>query len=131
MAKELEIFINADATKAIKGMEGFSDSLSKMRKDLVASSSSLDGLDSSSAEYSAALAEVESQTQRYLSALDKTLAINEQSGKSVSTLSRNYRLLGKELAVLQYGLGNQDSAVFSGMKERMTAYYDALFQLHE
>lgn len=131
MAKELEIFINADATKAIKGMEGFSDSLSKMRKDLVSSSSSLDGLDSSSAEYSAALAEVENQTQRYLSALDKTLAINEQSGKSVSTLSRNYRLLGKELAVLQYGLGNQDSAVLSGMKERMTAYYDALSQLQE
>ena len=131
MAKKLEVIISADSTKAMKGMQGFSDSLDRMVKDVNAASSSagqaLDAMNMDPDAENAAERFAEAQsiaakaTDDLLERLDKERAILTQNGETVRNLEKVYRNLEKTRNRLQMLSEDQDIPALAGISERMEA----------
>ena len=135
MAKELKVFISADASQAIKGMEGFTDSLSKMQKDVINASNNVDaaaeGLKditntSAAEDYAKAVSVLDANTEKLLKRLQKEVGIMNQNGATVKDLQKEYQKLGKVMNSLQLGQGNQDTKAINELKAWQNTIQDAI-----
>ena len=136
MAKELKVFISADASQAIKGMEGFTDSLSKMQKDVINASNNVDAAqqkhinnltDKSAAdEYAKSIVTLDKNTEKLLQRMQKEIGIMNQNGATVKDLQKEYTKLGKVLNSLQLGQGNQDTKAINELKAWQNVIQDEI-----
>lgn len=136
MAKELKVFISADASQAIKGMEGFTDSLSKMQKDVINASNNVDAAqqnlinnltDKSAAdEYAKSIVTLDKNTKKLLQRMQKEVGIMNQNGATVKELQKEYTKLGKVMNSLQLGQGNQDTKAINELKAWQNTIQDAI-----
>ena len=136
MAKELKVFISADASQAIKGMEGFTDSLSKMQKDVINASNNVDAAqqnlinnltDKSAAdEYAKSIVTLDKNTEKLLQRMQKEVGIMNQNGATVKELQKEYTKLGKVMNSLQLGQGNQDTKAINELKAWQNTIQDAI-----
>lgn len=126
MAKELKVFISADASQAIKGMDGFTDSLSKMQKDVAKASNNVDAAQqnlinnltdqSAAKEYAATIQVLDANTEKLLQRMQKEIGIMNQNGATVKQLRTEYNKLGKVMGNLQLGQGNIDTKAINTLK---------------
>ena len=126
MAKDLEIRITANTSKAIEGMDAFQKSISGLRREVISSDAALQNTKKGTDEYTEAKTVADEAIDRYNKAVEKTISIMTREGLSVSTLTKSMRLLSKEYDALSYGLKGADNGAFDALTDAMAKYGDAL-----
>lgn len=126
MAKDLEIRITANTSKAIEGMDAFQKSISGLRREVISSDAALQNTKKGTDEYTEAKTVADEAINRYNKAVEKTISIMTREGLSVSTLTKSMRLLSKEYDALSYGLKGADNGAFDALTDAMAKYGDAL-----
>ena len=126
MAKDLEIRITANTSKAIEGMDAFQKSITGLRREVISSDAALQNTKKGTDEYTEAKTVADEAIDRYNKAVEKTISIMTREGLSVSTLTKSMRLLSKEYDALSYGLKGADNGAFDALTDAMGKYGDAL-----
>ena len=126
MAKDLEIRITANTSQAIEGMDAFQKSVSGLRREVISSDAALRDTQEGTDEYTKAKNTADEAVARYNKAVEKTIGIMNREGLTVSSLTKNMKLLSKEYDALSYGLKGTDNGAFGALNEAMAKYGDAL-----
>lgn len=126
MAKDLEIRITANTSQAIEGMDAFQKSVSGLRREVISSDAALRDTQEGTDAYTKAKNVADEAVARYNKAVEKTIGIMNREGLTVSSLTKNMKLLSKEYDALSYGLKGTDNGAFGALTDAMAKYGDAL-----
>ena len=109
MAKDLSLLISADASKAVSGMNGFTESINKMAKSVAIASNTLDQTAPTDVKYIDNAKALGAAENNLLEALQKKARLQNQEAQNVKSLQKSYNDLTKVMQNLQMMQGNQDT----------------------